>query len=149
MDMRHVNADFKEFLKLLEDEGVEYLLIGGYAVALYGYCRTTADMDVWVAVAPENAQKLVSVFREFGMDTPEVIPELFLEEGNIIRMGVPPVRIEVQTKVSGVQFDDCYERRRRANLEGFQVNVIGLDDLKTNKRAAGRDKDLDDLANLP
>lgn len=90
--------DFKNFLRLLNEHHVEYLLIGGYAVGYHGYPRATNDMDIWILidpVDPENANRMVSVFRVFGFDSPDLTPELFLSEHNVIRMGVPPIRIEV------------------------------------------------------
>ncbi len=144
-----IPQDFKDFLKLLEDEGVAYLLIGGYAVGYYGYPRATADMDVWIAVSLQNAQKTVRALEKFGMQMAEMTPELFQEKGKVIRMGVPPMRLEIQTDVSGVDFNACFTRRNRIDLAGIQVNLISLDDLKTNKRASGRHKDLEDLEHLP
>ena len=94
MDTIDLPPDFKEFLKLLSDRRVEYLLIGGYAVAYHGYPRATADIDIWIAIHPHNAQKTVSVLRDFGFDLPQVTVDLFLKENQIIRMGAPPVRIE-------------------------------------------------------
>ena len=102
--------DFKDFLKLPEDEGVEYLPIGGYAVGYYGYPRATADIEVWIAVSEENAVKVVKVFQRFGMKSTEITEDLFLDKGNIIRIGLPPMRIEVQTEISGVEFEDCFAR---------------------------------------
>ena len=142
-------SDFKEFLKLLNDAEVEYLLIGGYAVGYYGYPRTTADMDVWVAISAENATKLVDVFHDFGMKDVKVTPDLFLQQGKIIRMGVPPMRIEVLTEIDGVSFAECYAARESVALDGQPVNLISLRHLRTNKHAAGRHKDLDDLEHLP
>jgi len=142
-------ADFREFLKLLNEAEVQYLLIGGYAVAYHGYPRTTADMDVWVAVSTDNASRLVDVFRSFGMRDPTLAPELFLQRGKIIRMGVPPMRIEVLTEIDGVAFSDCFAARDVAILDGQKVNMISLSDLRKNKRASGRHKDLDDLEHLP
>ena len=141
--------DFKEFLKSFEEEKVDYLLIGGYAVGFYGYARATADMDVWIAVSSDNAARTVHALRRFGMNTPELAAELFLEEGKIIRMGVPPMRIEIQTGISGVDFEACFGRRQRVDVGGFDASVISLEDLKANKRAANRFKDLDDLDHLP
>jgi hypothetical protein len=141
--------DFKEFLRLLNYYQVEYLLIGGYAVAYYGYPRATADLDVWIAVHLQNAEKVVTVLKDFGFDLPELSPELFLKENQVIRMGVPPVRIEINTGISGVNFQDCYPGRGTEEIDGVEVNLISLKDLKVNKRAAGRHKDLDDLENLP
>jgi len=141
--------DFRDFLKLLEDEQVAYLLIGGYAVGYYGYPRATADMDVWIAVNPANARKTCAALQRFGMQTPEMTPELFLDKGKVIRMGIPPMRLEIQTEISGVEFSKCFDRRRRVDMGGVEVNLICLDDLKVNKRASGRHRDLEDLEHLP
>ncbi len=141
--------DFKEFLQLLNSHQVEYLLIGGYAVGYYGYPRATADMDIWIAVQPENANKIVTVLREFGFDVDNLRPELFLKPEQIIRLGVPPFRIEILTSISGVSFDECYAKRNIVNLDDVPVNLISLKHLKLNKKASGRHKDLNDLENLP
>ncbi len=141
--------DFKEFLQLLNVHRVEYLVIGGYAVGYYGYPRATADMDIWIALAPPNAEKVVNVLKEFGFDLPQLSIDLFLKENQIIRMGVPPVRIEIATTISGVTFEECYGERVIDELDGVKVNLIDLKHLKTNKKASGRYKDLNDLENLP
>lgn len=141
--------DFKEFLKLLNEKGVRYLLIGGYAVGYHGYPRATNDMDIWIAVNPENAERVVDALHAFGFDLPELTPDLFLQENKIIRMGNPPMRLEITTGISGVEFDDCYTNRVVDVLDGVEVNIIDLPHLKVNKKAAGRLKDLDDLENLP
>jgi hypothetical protein len=141
--------DFKEFLKLLNEKGVRYLLIGGYAVGYHGYPRATGDMDVWIAIHPDNAQKMVEVLKDFGFDHPELTPELFLQENKIIRMGYPPMRLEISTGISGVEFDECYSNRIADTIDGVEVNIIDLPHLKVNKKAAGRLKDLADLENLP
>ncbi|MHC4534628.1 MAG: hypothetical protein ACYS6K_11805 [Planctomycetota bacterium] len=142
-------SDFKEFLKLLNVHQVEYLLIGGYAVGYHGYPRATADMNIWVAMNPSNSQRIVIVLKEFGFDLPELSPELFLKEWQIIRMGVPPIRIEIATTVSGVNFNECYAERVVDTLDGIEVNLISLKHLKLNKKACGRHRDLADLENLP
>jgi predicted nucleotidyltransferase len=141
--------DFNEFLKLLNEHNVEYLLVGGYAVGYYGYPRATADMDIWIAIKPLNAVKIVAALKEFGFDVPELLPELFLKEDQIIRLGVPPIRIEIATSLSGVSFEKCYAERLVDVLDGVPVNLISLENLKTNKKAAGRYKDLSDLEYLP
>ncbi len=141
--------DFKEFLRLLNAHQVEYLLIGGYAVAYFGYPRATADMDIWIAMHPANAQKTVTVLKEFGFDLPDLSVELFLKEWQIIRLGMPPVRIEISTTISGVNFRECFAERVSGELDGEKVNLISLNHLKTNKRASGRHQDLADLENLP
>lgn len=140
--------DFLEFLKLLSDHHVEYLLIGGYAVGYYGYPRATGDMDIWIACEERTAQQMVQVYRGFGL-VEGIEPSLFLNPRGILRMGVPPLRLEVTTFIDGVQFHDCYGRRLQTQVNGVQVNLISLEDLRINKAASGRNKDLDDLENLP
>jgi len=146
--MMRLPPDFKELLRLLNSHRVEYLLVGGYAVGYYGYPRPTGDLDVWVSVEPENADRTAKALTEFGFDPEEVSASLFQRPDNIIRMGVPPIRVKIITGVSGVEFDTCYARRASAVIDGVPVNVIGLDDLKANKKAAGRHKDLNDLEQL-
>jgi len=136
-------------LKLLNAHQVEYLLIGGYAVGYHGYPRATADMDIWIAMNPSNSQRIVIVLKEFGFDLPELSPELFLKEWQIIRMGVPPIRIELATTISGVNFNECYAERLTDTLDSVIVNLISLKHLKINKKASGRHQDLADLENLP
>jgi len=138
--------DFKEFLKLLNSNEVEYLLIGGYAVGYYGYPRPTGDMDVWIARTPDNAQRVVDALREFGFTCPK---ELLLEQRQVVRMGVPPFRLEILTTISGVDFPACYAERLQVVLDEIDVSLISLPHLKLNKRASARSKDIADLENLP
>ncbi len=145
----HLPKDFKEFLKLLNANQVEYLLIGGYAVGYHGYPRATADMDIWIAAKPDNSTKIINVFNDFGFSDFMLQPDIFLKEDQIIRIGLPPIRIEVITTISGVSFDECYSERIIGRIDGIQVNLIDLKHLKINKKASGRHKDLNDLENLP
>lgn len=148
MEMR-LPPDFKEFLRLLGQHGVRYLLIGGYAVNYYGYPRATGDIDVWIELDPENARRVADAVREFGFDTPDVTPEVFMQEGRIIRMGHAPVRIEILNLLSGVSFEECYPHRVETTIDDVNVTVIGLAGLKQNKRASARHKDLEDVKRLP
>ena len=141
--------DFREFLSLLKKHGVEYLLIGGYAVGYYGYPRATHDMDVWMAARHDNAERMVSALREFGFDTPDLTADFFLGEARIVRMGVPPMRLEIITAISGVTFAECYPERVTDMVDGVEISFISLRHLKTNKKASGRHKDLSDLEYLP
>jgi len=141
-----LQADFKEFLKLLTSNKVEYLLIGGYAVAYYGYSRPTGDMDLWIAISPHNAERVDAALRAFGF-TPSI--ENFLKENSIVRMGVPPFRLEILTTIDGVSFPECYASRNTVVIDGVEVNLINLQHLRLNKKASGRLKDLSDLENLP
>jgi hypothetical protein len=141
--------DFKEFLRLLKEHEVRYILIGGYAVGYHGYARATEDMDIWIAIHPQNAKKMVAVLKEFGFDNPDLKPDLFLQKPKIIRLGFPPMRLEITTSISGVEFDECYQTRIIDELDGVKINLIDLENLKKNKRASGRAKDLADLEKLP
>ena len=141
-------SDFKEFLNLLRSHGVKYLLIGGYAVIYHGFPRATGDMDIWIAVDPENAQRMVDTIRDFEFATPDLTPALFLQDNSMVRMGNVPVRIEILTRVSGVGFEECYRDRIVDRMDGVEVSLISLRDLLANKRASGRHKDLMDLEEL-
>ncbi len=141
--------DFKEFLKLLNAHKVEYLLIGGYAVSYYGYPRATADMDIWIAMNSANADRIVATLKEFGFNPQDLSVNLFLKEKQIIRMGVPPVRIELVTTISGVSFSECYKERVVAEIDGVKTNLISLPQLKANKKASARHQDIADLEKLP
>ena len=141
--------DFKDFLQLLNANGVEYLLVGGYAVGYHGYVRATADMDIWIAPSVENARRVVTALQQFGFTLPTSPEELFLKPDNIVRMGVPPFRLEVFTSISGVDFTECFAHRVVDTIDGVPVNIISLEHLKVNKQATGRGKDLVDLDHLP
>lgn len=146
MDLK-LPDDFKEFLRLLNDHNVEYLLIGGYAVGFHGYARATNDLDIWVSTSGENVARLIDTLRAFGLDSPDILPEMF-DDANILRLGVPPLRIEVMSEISGVDFDSCYVDRVVEKVDDVTIQIIDLASLKTNKRESARYKDLDDLENL-
>ncbi|HBB97920.1 MAG TPA: hypothetical protein DC054_21270 [Blastocatellia bacterium] len=141
-----LQVDLKEFLKSLASNSVEYLLIGGYAVGYYGYPRPTGDLDVWIAINQQNAERVVTALSEFGFAASS---ELFLQENSVVRMGVSPFRVEILTTIDGVDFRECYEKRNIADIDGVEVALINLRDLRLNKKASGRLKDLNDLENLP
>lgn len=149
MDMIQLQKDFKEFLQLLNDHEVEYLLIGGYAVCFHGYVRATGDMDIWIARTSSNAAKMVKVLKAFGFSGTSVRSELFLTEHKVTQIGFPPHRIDVLTTISGLEFGPCYENRVVGVIDGVSLNLVNLEDLKKNKRLSGRHKDLSDLENLP
>lgn len=135
-------------MRLLNSERAEYLVVGGYALALHGHPRATGDLDIWVAVRPENAARIVRALRSFGFSADEAQADLFLSPGLVVRMGVPPLRIELLTGISGVQFDECFARRETVEQDGITVPFISLPDLRANKKAAGRAQDLADLETL-
>jgi predicted nucleotidyltransferase len=133
---------------LLDSERIEYLVVGGYAVSHYGYPRPTGDLDLWVAVSAENLSRLIAAIGAFGFAAAGTSPGLFETPGTVVRMGVPPVRIEIMNRISGVDFETCYSRRQRVVWDGVPVSLIAREDLVTNKRAAGREKDRNDLKHL-
>jgi phage replication-related protein YjqB (UPF0714/DUF867 family) len=136
-------------LNILKGKNIGYLLIGGYAVGYHGYPRATNDMDIWIPIDTKTAEQMVSALNEFGFDTPQLSKELFLKENSIVRMGIAPMRIEILTTISGVNFEECFQQRIVDEIDGIEVNVISLNQLKINKKASGRYKDLDDFENLP
>lgn len=105
-------------------------------------------MDIWIAMSPENGEKLVTVLKEFGFGLPELSLDMFQVDDKVIRMGVPPIRIELITTISGIDFEDCYAARIKDVIDGITVNIIDLEHLKINKKASGRHKDLNDLEHL-
>jgi len=150
MDTIPLPTDFKEFLQFLNARSVDYLLIGGFAVAYHGYPRSTGDMDIWIAMSSANARRVVDALADFGF--PEAVTgwtvELFCKPNQLARMGNPPLRIELHTTISGVDFDTCYARRENVVFDGVPIGVISKEDLRINKTASGRLKDRNDLENL-
>jgi hypothetical protein len=134
-------------LRLLIAHNARFLLIGGYAVNAHGYVRNTADMDVWIASDPDNEHNVVQALREFGF--PNLSDSILQEPDAMLRMGVIPLRIEVLKRISGVNFEDCWPRRVTLQDGDLTIPMIGLEDLKRNKKASGRRQDLVDLEELP
>ncbi|MFO7798293.1 DUF6036 family nucleotidyltransferase [Rhodohalobacter sp.] len=143
-----LSKEFKEFAKLLNDQKVEYLLVGGYAVVFYGYVRYTGDIDFWINPTEENAIRLVEVLDRFGFGSLNLTIHDFTKDDQIIQLGYPPNRIDIITSVTGLTFTDCYPKRKSFLIDGVDIQTISLEDLKKNKKASGRYKDLDDLENL-
>lgn len=147
MDTKPVHDDFRDFLKLLNEAKIEYLIVGGYAVAHHGYERPTLDIDIWIATSQDNARQVMRVLNQFIGVAPS---EAQLTKPNqIIRMGNTPVRIELFTSIKGVDFQECYARRSMGDMGGVASPFISLPDLRAAKRAAGRLKDLADIEALP
>lgn len=138
--------DFKELLSLLNAHGVEYLLVGGYAVGAHGFPRYTGDMDIFYGLGPENTGRLAAALSEFGLP---VDPAAMDRRNVMFRIGVQPVMVEFMSEISGVSFAQAWADRTSWELQGLTVPMISLGDLRTNKRASGRHKDLADLEELP
>ncbi len=144
------NDDFQDFIRALNGADVRYMLLGGYAVVLYGYDRTTGDMDIWVERSESNYVRLEAAFRTFGMPTFDMTLARFLDTdvADVFTFGIPPSSIEILTAPLGVSFADCYPRAEWTTHDGLRLKLIGREDLLTAKRAAGRARDLDDLERL-
>ena len=143
-----LNKDFREFIELLNENEVKYLIVGGYAVGFHGYPRYTKDLDVWILVAHENSQKVMNALNQFGFGKAGLKKEDFLKSGNFVQLGYPPNRIDLVMSCDGVDFKTCYKSKIQIEVEGIKINFIDLDNLKKNKRASGRLQDLADLDNL-
>lgn len=142
-------ADFKDFLSLCLSHEVRFMVIGGYAVVHYSRPRYTGDLDIWIDATLENARKVVAVLREFGLSGEDVTTSMITDQKEIIRMGFEPMRLELFTRIPAVEFAECYERRVFVKIGRSNVPFISVEDLKINKRASGRPKDLQDLEELP
>ncbi|WP_413038825.1 DUF6036 family nucleotidyltransferase [Roseofilum sp. Guam] len=143
-----LNPDFREFIESLNSNDVRYLIVGGYAVAAHGYPRYTKDIDIWIEMELENAQKLIQSLSDFGFGSLGLKPEDFLEPDQIIELGDPPNRIDLLTTPDGIDFKTCYQERLELEIDSITVKFIDLENLKKNKRASGRTQDLADLENL-
>lgn len=141
-------TDFKEFVELLNKHEVRYLVVGGYAVAVYGHPRYTKDLDIWIEASNKNSDQLLAALDEFGFGLLELSREDFLEPGWIVQLGDPPNRIDLLTSVSGLQFAESYETRNTVLTAGQLVSFVSLSDLIRSKVAAGRPQDLADVDHL-
>ncbi|GAB4361331.1 MAG: nucleotidyl transferase AbiEii/AbiGii toxin family protein [Bryobacter sp.] len=147
MDNSVLSPHFREFLKCLLDHSVEFLLIGGYAVSYHGWPRNTKDIDCWISGDPENQSRTIAALRDFAF--PRAADDLFAEEDAMVRFGVPPSRVEVIKKISGLNFAEAWPNRVIWHVDGLAIPVIGLKELRQNKAASGRPQDLADLDHLP
>jgi predicted nucleotidyltransferase len=143
-----LNQDFKEFIQLLNNNQVRYLVLGGYAVAIHGYPRYTKDIDIWVEMSLLNSHKLLKALEQFGFGSLGLTPNDFLTPDQVVQLGYPPNRIDLITTPDGVEFETCYLSKIEVEIDNIVVKFIDLENLKKNKRASGRLQDLADLENL-
>ena len=145
----YFNDDFRDFLQALNNQKVEYILVGGMAVILNGYVRTTGDMDVWVKKSKENYRKIVLAFHEFRMPVFDMTENKFLsDEFDVWMFGAEPVKIELMTAVKGLEFEEAYNHSQIHDEDGMPVRYLHVNSLIAAKKAAGRHKDLDDISQL-
>jgi hypothetical protein len=143
-----MNPDFNDMLSALSAEGVEYLLIGAYAMAVHGHPRATGDIDVWVRPSPDNAKRVLRALARFGAPLGELRADDLTSEGLVFQVGVAPNRVDVMTAIDGVTFDEAWSRHESREIDGLTLPVIGRADLIRNKRATGRARDRDDAEQL-
>ena len=149
MDTIPLLPDFLDLLRFLNGERVEYLVIGGMAVNYDGYHRSTGDLDDWVAISPENQDRLAAALTKFGFSANSVAHRPLLEEKKFFRIGEQPVRVEIHGGISGVDFRRLLCQSRNLHNRGTEVPFISLQDLRPNNVPAGRTKDQADLESLP
>jgi len=147
MEKRQLPEDFKDFIQFLNSNDVEYLLIGGWAVSIYGNPRLTKDIDFLISSKDDNIDKLKKALEEFGAPTID-IEGFKKDKDSFIRMGVSPIQIDVLKEASGIIMDECYKRKNMINIDDVKINLISIDDLIKNKRASGRDQDIADANKL-
>ena len=143
-----LNKDFREFVALLNEHKVKYLVIGGYAVNFHGYPRYTKDIDFWLWMREENAHGLIQVIKKFGFGNLKLEVDDLMNPENIIQLGYEPFRIDLLMDVTGVDFEFCYERRISVDLDNTTENFLSIEDLIEVKKLAGRLQDLADAEQL-
>lgn len=146
--MPGAEKDFVEFIELLNKNNVEYLIVGAYALAVYTRPRNTGDIDILINPTIQNAEKIIKVLEDFGFSNTGIDLQDFLKEGQIIQLGVNPVRIDLLTSIDGVSFNDCYLKREQLPFGSAKANFISRVDLMENKRSSGRSKDKADYDEL-
>ena len=143
-----MHPDFVDLLRAFVDRDVRFMIVGAYALGVHGRPRATGDLDVWIDATPENAGRVMAALQHFGAPTDQVTAEDFSRPGIVFQMGLPPVRIDLLTQLSGVTFADAWPGRTRARMGEVEVDVIGRAAFLRNKRATGRARDLGDIEAL-
>lgn len=146
--MAKLQTDLREFIELLNSHDVEYVVVGGHAVAFHGHPRFTGDIDFFVRMTSLNVQRLLAVLDEFGFGSLGITEHDLLKPKRVIQLGHPPNRIDILTSISGVEFDAAWESRVGSVMDDQAVSILGWNELLKNKKAAGRPKDLADLKKL-
>ncbi len=140
--------DFEDFVALLNKHGVEYMVVGGYALAFHGKPRHTGDLDIWINISAQNAEKLLIVIQEFGLASLGLEKTDFLNSGYITQIGYPPLRIDILNNIDGLEFKEAFKNKETIDVDGLLINYIGLHDFITNKKASGRSQDLTDIKEI-
>jgi hypothetical protein len=137
-----MNQDFRDLLHALSESHAEFLVVGAYALAVHGIPRATGDIDIWVRPAPSNAQLVMRALETFGAPLGDLTLVDLATPGIVFQIGLPPRRIDIMTRISGVDFDMAWKNRKVARFGDIDAFVIGLEELIANKAATGRPKDV-------
>ena len=141
--------DFEDFIKLLNLHNVEYMVVGGYALAIHGKPRHTGDLDIWINISENNAELMLKVLKDFGLSSMSFTKEDFLKPGYVSQIGYPPLRIDILNTIDGITFEEAAKNMSSIELENdFTINYIGLHDFVKNKQATGRIQDLADIREI-
>ena len=143
-----LNRDLREFVALLNEKNVKYLVIGGYAVAYHGFPRYTKDIDIWVWLNEENAKKVLEVIHAFGMKSMNILIDDLINKDTVIQLGMPPNRIDILTDLENLDFETCFGQREIADIGGLEISFLDIDNLITAKLNAGRPQDKVDVKKL-
>ena len=143
-----IQADFKELLELLNAHQADYIVVGGYALAFHGAPRFTGDLDILVNPDQPNSLKVLNALHEFGFTDAGLTEKDFQASGQVVQLGVPPVRVDILTSLTGVTWDEAFSGRVSGEYGGVPIYYIGRQQLAANKRALGRAQDLADLEAL-
>jgi hypothetical protein len=143
-----VNHDFVEMLSALSVAGADYLLVGAHALAAHGRPRATGDLDIWLRPTPGNATRVWAALLQFGAPLHEISQEDLSEPDIVFQIGISPSRIDLLTSISGVDFESAWRNRITINVSGLLIPTLGKEDLIRNKLAAGRPRDIADIAEL-
>lgn len=143
-----LNKDYSEMLQILSNHDVRFLVVGAYAMGVYGCPRATGDIDLWVMATDENSEKVFNALKAFGAPLTQVNRDTFSKPGVIFQIGVAPRRIDILTRIDGVEFDQAYENRNEIEIDEMMVPFISLKDIVTNKLSTGRAKDKLDAEKL-
>jgi hypothetical protein len=143
-----VQKDFKELLELLNRHEAKYVIVGAYALAFYGHPRYTGDLDILIAPEIDNANKIINAIKEFGLVLKNLKAEDFLISERVIQLGISPLRIDILTSLTGLTWKQIFSNKMQGEYAGVPVYFIGKEELKINKKALGRHKDLADLESI-
>ena len=144
-----LNRDYQELLQSFVSHNVRFLVVGGYALAAHGHPRYTKDLDIWVWTDPSNAERIVKSLESFGFDGLGLTALDFQEPDVVVQLGREPLRVDILTFATGLDFVTAYENRIMVSIGNLEVPFVSIGDLRTNKLATGRLRDIADAADLP